>query len=185
MLIGNNCVSQNSNNNYSLDDKNNWFVSSGYGIQISGIKSEDFVSSNVSPSFLLNIGKWITPEIALQLGYKGFYFSTISDNEKHHYNFIFGEVLLDLNELINGTNNSNGKWKIIFHPGAGYFYNKYYNRPSICANLGIINSLRLTDQLDAFIDISAIVGWDIYQGDEDILPSCVFGVSYSFQWLGR
>lgn len=180
ILIANSCISQNGNNTYSLDDKNNWFISSGYGIQISGIKSEDFIGSNVSPAFSLNIGKWVSNEIALQIAYKGFYFHTISDKKKHYFSFFFGEILLDLNELINGAKISKNKWKIIFHPGAGYFYNKYYKRPNVCANIGITNSLRLTDQLDIFIDVSAIIGWDIYQGDEDILPSCVLGLTYSF-----
>lgn len=31
------------------------------------------------------------------------------------------------------------------------------------------------------MDVSFIVGWDIYQGVEDILPSIVLGASYSFQ----
>jgi hypothetical protein len=84
-----------------------------------------------------------------------------------------------LNELINGKNISKNKWKIIFHPGAGYFYNNFYNRPNICANFGITNSVQVMNQLEVFIDISAIFGWDIYQGDEDILPSFALGLSYS------
>ena len=31
------------------------------------------------------------------------------------------------------------------------------------------------------MDVSFIIGWDIYQGDEDILPSAVLGASYSFK----
>ena len=72
---------------------NNWFISSSYGVQISGIKSEDFVQSNVTPAFTLCIGRWISPEIALQIGHKGFYFHTIADNDKHNYNFFYGDLL--------------------------------------------------------------------------------------------
>ncbi len=180
-FISCNSFSQNNNNTYSQAYSKSWIVSSSFGVQISGIKSEDFISSNVAPSFLLSVGTWFTPEIALQIAYKGFYFHTISDNDKHHYHFIFGEVLLNLNELINGAKKNSNKWSIIFHPGAGYFYNKNYNRPNVCGNIGIINSVKLTNHFDIFMDISAIMGWDIYQGDEDILPSCVLGLSYSFQ----
>jgi hypothetical protein len=181
VFICNTSFSQNENSVSSKLMKKNWFFSSAYGVQISGIKSEDFIRSNVAPLFQLNIGVWFTPEIALQIGYKGFYFHTISDNDKHHYNYILGEVLLNLNELIVGDNISANKWNIIFHPGVGYFYNKYYNRPNICANLGIINSIKVTNKFDVFIDVSAIVGWDIYQGDEDILPSINIGFIYTFR----
>jgi len=165
---------------YSQESTKNWIFSIGCGTQISGIKSEDFIRSNVSPAFVLNIGNWVTPEVAIQIGYKGFYFHTIADNYKHHYNFLYGEVLFNIKELINRKEIVNDKWNIIIHPGAGYFYNNTYNRPNICANFGIINSYRVIDQLEIFLDVSAIMGWDIYQGNDDILPSCVIGLSYSF-----
>lgn len=172
---------QDINSNYSSYYKKNWFISSGYGMQISGIKSKDFINSNVTPTLLLNTGVWFSPEIALQIGYKGFYFHTISDNDKHYYNFIYGEVLLNLNRIFNFANSIEGRWSLIIHPGAGYFYNNYYNRPNVCGNIGITNCVRITKKIDLFIDVSAIIGWDIYQGDEDILPSCIFGISYSFK----
>lgn len=169
------------NTSRSFDFNKNWYASSAIGIQISGIKVEDFISSNVAPSIMFNVGKWVVPEIALQIGYKGFYFHTISDNEKHNYSFIYGDVLFNLNEIFNFANSIEDRWSLIFYPGAGYFYNNTYNRPNICASFGIINKIKVREQLDVFIDISAIMGWDIYQGDEDILPSCVLGVSYSFK----
>lgn len=181
LFISCNSFSQNNNNTYSQTYSNSWIISSSLGIQISGIKSEDFVGSNVAPAFLLNIGKWISPEVAIQIGYKGFYFHTISDKYKHYYNFLYGEVLFNLKELINGKNIAKDNWNLLIHPGAGYFYNNFYNRPNICANIGITNSIKVINQLEVFIDISAIFGWDIYQGDEDILPGCVLGFSYSFQ----
>ena len=174
-------LAQDLKNDNSFFYKKKWFISSGIGAQMSGIKKVDFVSSNIAPSLMLNAGLWFTPEIALQIGYKGSYFHTISDNDKHHYSYILGEVLLNLNELIAGDNISNDKWSVIFHPGVGYFHNKYYGRPNICANLGIINSIKVTNKFDVFIDVSAIVGWDIYQGDEDILPSINIGFIYTFR----
>ena len=173
--------SQNKNDINAFQYNKKWFISSGYGMQISGIKSEDFINSNVTPALLLNTGVWFSHEIALQIGYKGFYFHTISDKNKHYYNFIYGDVLLNLNRIFNFANSIEGRWSIVIHPGAGYFYNNNYNRPNVCGNIGITNSVKITEKIDLFIDISAILGWDIYQGDEDILPSCVLGLSYSFQ----
>jgi len=181
IFISCNSFSQtNTNTTYPQSYNKSWFVSSSMGIQISGIKSEDFISSNVAPAFIINIGKWVSPEVALQIGYKGFYFHTISDKDKHYYNFLYGEVLFNIKELLNGKNITKDNWNLLIHPGAGYFYNNTYNRPNICANIGLINSFKIINQIEAFIDISAIMGWDIYQGDEDILPSCVLGLCYSF-----
>ena len=180
ILLTNQTFSQNSNNIHSVAYNKGWFFSVGGGLQISGIKSEDFIRSNVSPAFTVNTGKWLTPGVALHVGYKGFYFHTISDNSRHYYNFFYGEALFNINELINGNKITKSRWNIVFHPGAGYFYNKFYERPNICANIGLINSIEISNQFELFIDISAIMGWDIYQGDEDILPSCVLGLTYFF-----
>ena len=174
------CCAQMENEDMPLRDKN-WFVSYAYGVQISGIKSEDFVQSNITPAFTLCMGRWISPEIALQIGYKGSYFHTIADNDRHYYNFIYGDVLFNINKIIDTKKITKGKWNLIFHPGGGYFYNVYYKRANICANIGMKNSYKISNQVDIFVDISAIVAWDIYQGNEDILPSCEFGVSYLFQ----
>jgi len=155
-----------------------WFASSSIGIQISGIKDEDFIKSNVSLSYLFSGGVWFTPEIALQVSYKGFYFNYIGDKDKHYYDYIFGEVVLDVNEIL--TEKYQGNWHIHFHPGAGIFFNKYYNRPNVCANIGITNNFRLSKHFNLFLDISVIIGWDIYQGDDDIIPSSNLGLTYLF-----
>tara|TARA_B100001750_G_C15449159_1_gene567965 strand:+ start:52 stop:642 length:591 start_codon:yes stop_codon:yes gene_type:complete len=160
-----------------------WFISFSYGAQISGIKSEDFIQSNVTPDFTLGLGKWITPKIALQIGYSGFYFHYISDNDRHYYNFIYGDVLFNINKIIDSKKITKGKWNLIFHPGGGYFYNNYYNRPNICANLGLLYSFSFKNNFNLIVDVSAIAGWDIYQGNEDILPSCNIGIVYSFRVL--
>lgn len=179
-LLSITALSQNETNSDSLNDQKKWFVSAAYGVQMSGIKDEDFISKNTAPSVLLNAGLWFTPDIALQIGYKGSYFNTISDDDKHPYYFIFGEVLLNINELISGAKENKNKWSLIIHPGAGYFYSKYYDRPNVCGNIGIMNNMKIMNHLDIFVDVSFIVGWDIYQGDEDILPTAVLGLTYSF-----
>lgn len=157
------------------------FVSIHYGYQMSGIKSEDFVSSNYSPLFNITVGKWFLPFVAVQIGYKGFYFNYIEDDIKHYYNYFYSEALLNINHAIN-PNSASKKWNLLFHTGAGYFYNHTYGKPNICANLGIQNSYLITDRLQATIDISSIIGWDIYQGDEDILPGISFGIIYRFDY---
>jgi hypothetical protein len=158
-----------------------WFISFSYGAQISGIKSEDFIRSNLSPTIMINIGKWVSNEIGLEIGHRGFYFNFIGDTDKHYYNFLYGNVLIRLNNLLNQKIVNDRLWAITIYPGAGYFYNHYYKRPNICANLGLLYSYSFKNNFNIIIDVSAIAGWDIYQGNEDILPSSSIGITYSFQ----
>lgn len=146
---------------------------------MSGIKDEDFISSNYSTLFNITAGKWFTPYLALQIGYKGFYFYTIADEIKHHYNYFYGEAVIDFNELVNPSR-TNKNWNILLHGGPGYFYNHVYRKASFHFNLGLQNTFQLTDHLHASLDIASIVGWDIYQGDEDILPGITVGITYNF-----
>lgn len=154
-----------------------WFVTANIGTQMSGIKSEDFVGSNYSPLVNVTAGRWFVPYMGLQIGYKGHYFNYIGDDFRHHYNFFYGEALFNVHQLLQPQNKI---WNLIIHAGAGYFHNHHYGRPNICANAGIQQQFRIVDNVHLLWDVSAIMGWDIYQGDEDILPGTSFGLSYSF-----
>ena len=157
-----------------------YFASLNYGYQMSGIKDEDFVSSNYTPLFNISAGKWLAPYLALQIGYKGFYFNYIGDEIKHHYNYFYGEAIVNFNNIVH-PKRLNKKWSLLLHGGAGYFYNHVYGKPNICANIGVQNSYQLTNRFHATLDISSIMGWDIYQGNEDILPGITVGVTYFFK----
>lgn len=154
-----------------------WFVSAQLGTQMSGIKSEDFIKSNYSPLINITAGKWFTPYMGLQIGYKGLYFNYIEDDLKHHYDFFYGEALLNMHQLFNAQSRV---WNLVIHAGSGYFYNHFYGRPNICANVGIQQQFKIIDNLHFTLDVSAIMGWDIYQGNKDILPGVTFGFTYSF-----
>jgi hypothetical protein len=146
---------------------------------MSGIKDEDFISSNYSPLFNITTGKWFTQQFALQIGYKGFYFNAIADEVKHHYNYFYAEAVINFNNFID-PDRENRIWNLLLHAGPGYFYNHVYRRASLHFNLGIQNTFQLSDHFHASLDIASIVGWDIYQGDEDILPGITIGLIYLF-----
>jgi hypothetical protein len=157
----------------------NWFVSPGIGLQMSGIKDEDFVSHNIAPLINITAGKWFSKELALQVGYKGPYYNAIADDKKHHYYFVYWEAIVNLNSFCRNYRQTN-LWRLLLHTGPGYYYNYDYSRPNVCINLGVTNDFRLTKKFHPNLDISAIVGWDIYQGDEDILPGISAGIMYLF-----
>ncbi|MBU0557995.1 MAG: hypothetical protein KKG93_00155 [Bacteroidetes bacterium] len=156
-----------------------YFVSLNYGYQMSGIKSEDFVSSNYTPLFNISAGKWFNPYFALRIGYKGFYFNYIEDDTKHHYNFFYGEAVVNFNNLV-FPSSINKSWSLLLHAGAGYFYNHVYGSPNICANIGVQNNFQIASQFQMTLDITPIIGWGIYQGDKDILPGITVGITYLF-----
>jgi len=168
----------NAQNSIDLEKlENRYFISLNFGSQMSGIKDEDFISSNYSPLFNFTVGKWFTPYLAFQIGYKGFYFYTIADEIKHHYNYLYGEAFINLNNFIS-PNRINRNWNILLHGGPGYFYNHVYGRASIHINIGIQNTYQLTNRIHASVNIASIVGWDIYQGNKDILPGITAGITY-------
>lgn len=161
------------------DDQKGWFIAINAGIQMSGIKDEDFIPSNYSSLLNLTAGKWLGKWWGLQLGYKGLWFNAISDDIRHHYTYLYTELMVDANTLLTKSNKPR-LWSLILHAGPGYFYNNHYMKSNICGNLGVQNQFRLNHQLSISIDIAAIVGWDIYQGDEDILPGVSGGLIYNF-----
>jgi hypothetical protein len=173
------CIAQGTGNAGMNGVWGPWQVTVGIGTQMSGIKDEDFIASNYAPLLDVSIGKWFSPVLALKLGYKGWYFHTIADDIKHKYGYYHGEAVLNVNRLFRSYRES-CRWSLYLHSGAGYFYNYDYNQPNICGDLGITNNYRLSDSFQLSLDVSAIVGWDIYQGDEDILPGVTVGVAYCF-----
>ncbi|MDT7833443.1 hypothetical protein RQM59_13730 [Flavobacteriaceae bacterium S356] len=156
-----------------------WFASIDLGIQMSGIKSEDFVDSNYSALQRVSFGRWISPTFGARVGYQGRYFNTISHERRRYYDFYFGEALIDIRNLFSKTKKER-KYKLIGHIGGGYFYNHDYDRSNIYSVLGLINSISVTKNFNLTIDLSAISGWDIYQGNSDILPGLSLGIFYLF-----
>lgn len=155
------------------------FVGLGLGVQMSGIKDEDFVESNYSPLLKLTAGKYIWRGIGFQAGYKGLWFNTISDDVRHYYTFFYTELLLNSNAFLTDL----GKLRSValeFHGGPGFFYNHHYARPNICGNFGGQLISMVSPNLSFLVDVDAVVGWDIYQGNLDILPGVGFGFTYWF-----
>ena len=162
----------------NIEQQNNlWFVNIDYGILMSGIKSEDFVSSNYSPLKRISFGKWINSYYGFQLVYQGTYFYSISDNYKHFYNFYFFEGLLNVKKIL-GLNRKKDFYGLYLHGGLGLFKNSFYKKSSLKGNIGLTNNINISDKLKLKLDMSAIYGNDIYQGDFDILPSLSLGITY-------
>lgn len=155
------------------------YFSLSIGAQISGIKSEDFVSSNISPQFTLHLGGWLVPSIGIQIGVKGFFFKYIGDKLNHNYVYLYLDGVLNINRILSNYCRFS-KSEVNLYVGGGLFINYFEDQISFCHNLGIQYSFQLYDRIKLNSDISAIIGWDIYQGNWDILPSISLGTTYLF-----
>ena len=151
------------------------FLNLSVGLQMSGIKNEDFVLNNYSPKIDISAMKSITPVFGLQIGYQGYYFNTIANSDKRRYTYISGSLITRFVQL-----SRNFDFSLL--TGSGLFMNHYYKRPSVCADVGVFSNFVLANQhLNS--KISAIFGWDIYQGNADILPSLTLGYTIPIKFV--
>jgi hypothetical protein len=157
--------------------KGTFFVDFYAGTQVSGIRKEDYVSSNFAPYYQLSLGKWIVPYLAVSINYQGPYFHYISDNFKHKYFYIDGQVILDINSLFKTQYKA---LNIQVIAGGGLFYNLFYDRPNVCGTIGLLNEFKVTKTVSFKLKLASIMGWDIYQNDEDILTNLSLGLSIAF-----
>jgi len=151
------------------------FLNLSVGVQMSGIKNEDFVLNNYSPKIDLSAMKSITQVYGLQIGYQGYYFNTIANADKRRYTYISGSLVT---RVVQRSKN----FDFSLLTGSGLFMNHYYKRPSICADIGVMSNFVIANQ-HFNSKISAIMGWDIYQGNADILPSLTLGYSIPIQFV--
>tara|TARA_B100000161_G_scaffold62014_1_gene41484 strand:+ start:169 stop:753 length:585 start_codon:yes stop_codon:yes gene_type:complete len=158
---------------------NFWSIGLDYGFQMSGIKSEDFISSNYSPLIRFSIDRCLDKNISIRFGYQGRYFNTIADDIKHYYNFYYTEAVFNVKNIFLGLKDK-GAHEVFFHMGPGYFYNFYLSKLTINGLIGGTNAISISSSFKLTLDISAVIGWDIYQGNEDILPSISVGGVYLF-----
>jgi hypothetical protein len=151
------------------------FLNFSAGVQMSGIKNEDFVLNNYSPKIDVSAMKSITQVVGLQLGYQGYYFNTIANADKRRYTYISGSLVTRVMRL-----SKNLDFSLL--TGSGLFMNHYYKRSSICADMGVVSNFVLANH-HFNSKISAIFGWDIYQGNADILPSLTLGYTIPIHFV--
>lgn len=155
-----------------------WFVNADCGVQMSGIKSEDFITSNYSPLLVISVGQSLSNNLGFRVGYQGNYFYSIADNYKHFYDFYFIKAVLNPITLFEINNQRNYNFLLDF--GLGYFQNHFYKDTKVHSIIGFSNEVFICDFFALTFNTSAIIGWDIYQGNKDILPSLSLGAKYVF-----
>jgi hypothetical protein len=140
------------------------------GIQLSGMKPEDFTKGNFTFYNNISIGKEITSNYGIHVGLTGYSFSTIADFIRQNYLF----VNVGLSYKIGS--------RFRIEAGTGILNNLTYNTATVCLNYNLKFMILETKFIDFLITQGAIGGFRIYQTppiEKDILPN--LGLTFSIK----
>ena len=152
----------------------NVFIQVRGGGQFSGARKVDLIKSNFTEVSSLGLGKVISPYFKILIGIEGRRFLYINDNFDHEYIYLYGSNIIKL-----------AKYESFFSDfeltvGSGLFMNYFYRRPNICAHLGLAYTKEVSHSVSFSIGMKSVVGWDLYQGDDDIINSMNISVRKYF-----
>ena len=149
------------------------------GPQMTGIRKEDFVSKNMAPRLNFYLGKRLNNIAAIQVGFEGLYFNTIASDDRRYFNYY--NVKIE-NKIFKSVvkNRSNRFNYLALQLGGGLFYNYYYGRPNFCSDIGLLSVHKILNKTSIVMKLNSIVGWDLYQGDSDIINSLTIGIKHGF-----
>jgi outer membrane protein OmpA-like peptidoglycan-associated protein len=156
----------------------NWFIGVGGGINLFLL---DNYTPSIGPSIDANFGKWFTPSVGMRAGYQGIF--TKFDDQKFGYMYIHGDLLWNFSDAVSGYKQTRF-WDFVPYLHAGY-YRSYGTQGSnfidneIAAGAGLLHNLRLSNRLDLFIDMKAIVvnGSAVGQSGPAVVPSVTAGIA--------
>ena len=194
----------------------NWFISAGAGVNFGFTdhdKQADF-GDRISPALDIAVGKWFTPGIGLRVSYSGLNMKGASnvtqdgpshttgkpmpmgkgsgyDMQYQKFSFynLHGDVLFNLSNLLCGYNEKR-IWNCSPYIGIGW--GRVWDSPQfkgVTANLGVLNTFRLNDWLDANLDIRGMMTGEGFDGawgsaEHDGVLSATVGLTYKFKRRG-
>lgn len=185
-----------------------WFISVGGGAQMyfGDHNKQMSFGDRLSPAFDVAVGKWFTPGIGARLVYSGLSINGATQNGSHsngkvydasqklyeqHFNMmnLHGDVLFNLSNLLCGYDEQRF-YSLTPYMGLGWMAT--WDKPSareVSANLGLLNSFRLSPVFDLNLDVCTSVVNDRFDGEqggrqEEGLLAVTFGVTYKFNRAG-
>ena len=210
--IGNN---ESSNDKHKVETNrfwDNWFISVGGGAQVyfGDHNRQMSFGDRLSPALDIAVGKWFTPGIGVRLMYSGLSLKGATQNESHtngkpidgkpwegywlkeqKFDFfnLHGDVMFNFSNLFCGYNETRF-WNCSPYVGLGWM--RAWENPSsqeVSANLGILNSFRISSAIDVNLDIRGTMVNDRFDGEtggrkEEGLLAATVGVTYKFPKRG-
>lgn len=138
------------------------------GIQLSGMKPEDFTRNNFTYFNSLSIEKDITSKFQIYGGVTGYSFSTIRDFVIQKYSYFNVGLGYKVGP------------KFRLKAGSGILTNYTYNTATICLNYSMLFRIIESKYVDFYLTQGAIMGFGMYQTppiEKDILPNFGFTLS--------
>ena len=138
----------------------NWFIGLGGGINM--LLDEGY---DVKPgaSLDVNFGKWFTPSVGMRAGYQGLDFFSAKDGQtdKYGYMYLHGDFLWNASNAISGYKETRF-WDLTPYLHAGFFRSNGtggsdFADNEFAAGAGLLHNLRISERLDAVIDMRATV----------------------------
>ena len=186
----------------------NWFISVGGGAQMyfGDHNRQMSFGDRLSPALDIAVGKWFTPGIGVRMMYSGLSVKGATQSGVHSngkpisgkpwegywlkeqeidFFNLHGDVLFNLSNLFCGYSETRF-WNCSPYIGLGWM--RAWESPSaneVSANVGILNSFRLSSALDINLDIRGTLVNDRFDGElggrkEEGLFAATVGVTYKF-----
>lgn len=167
----------------------NWFIGAGGGINI---LLNDGYDIKIGPSVDANFGKWFTPSIGMRAGYQGLDFYSVKDNTDARYGYMYfhGDFLWNMSNAVSGYKETRF-WNLVPYVHTGFFRSFAIEGGDFADNefalgAGLLHNLRLTDRIDAIIDMRATVVDGEVHGASGVavMPSVTAGFALDLGWPG-
>jgi len=190
----------------------NWFISMGGGAQMYFGDHDRQMSfgDRLSPALDIAVGKWFTPGIGVRVMYSGLSLKGATQNNIHSngkpingkpqqgywlkeqeidFFNLHGDVLFNLSNLFCGYSETRF-WNCSPYVGVGWM--RAWEHPSsreVSANLGILNSFRVSPAIDINLDLRGTLVNDRFDGEtggrrEEGLFAATIGLIYKFPKRG-
>lgn len=206
-----NVIVEESTDKYKVETNrfwSNWFITAGGGVQmyLGDHNRQQSIGKQLTPAMEFAVGKWFTPGIGVRLMANGMTVKGLTQNGAHStgkihdvskslYNQEFdfldvhGDVMFNLTNIFCGYN-PDRVYSFIPYAGVGLIMN--FDSPkaqSVSANVGIINTFRLSPALDLNVDIRGSMLDDRFDGEIggrsfEGLFSTTVGLTYKFKQRG-
>ena len=132
----------------------NWWISVLGGINtIGALRGFD---GRVSPALDFGLGKWLSPEFGLRLGWQGLSYRTAAD-ERMDFGYVHGDVLWNAVNTFAGFSRER-RWDLVPYVHMGYMQEqeagtKKVIERSYAAGPGLMGSWRLAEGLNLLVDL--------------------------------
>ena len=181
----------------------NWFIGAGAGLNIYHGNSDRHydIKNRISEALDISIGKWITPSIGFRLQYSGlrvngaasydsdYAVSNLGDGyyaEKFNIMNLHSDVMWNLSNALSGYRKDR-RYNIIPYVGIGWArsWNSSNHRNEYATSIGVLNTIRLTDNLDLTIEGRHMITSNRLDrancgSKHDAMTSLTVGISFKF-----